>query len=244
MEEKDKEKTTEKPTPGKSKLPPSFNPRKGLFWLYIALFVALLLTWIPGAMVSIQETDWQKFEREMLKNGDVEKIDVINKEKVEIYIKPDKLASEQRYQAVKERPFINGLNPGPHYYFNIGSVETFKQDLDRSEAELSDSDKVSVSYSTRKNWLGDSLWMIITFAIMIAFWLFIIRRMSPGAGAAGGSSIFNFGQSKATVFDKDNRSTVSFKDVAGLDEAKTEVKEVVDFLKESTILHEVRSKNS
>lgn len=231
MEEKEKDKSAEKPSSGKNKMPPSFNPRKGLFWLYIALFVALLFTWIPGAMVSIQETDWQKFERDMLKRGDVQKIDVVNKEKVEIFIKPEKLAGEKRYALVKERPLIKGPNPGPHFYFNIGSLESFRADLDKAEANFAEADRVSVSYSTRKNWFGDSLWMIITFGIMIAFWLFIIRRMSPGAGSGGGSSIFNFGQSKATVFDKDNRSSVSFKDVAGLDEAKTEVKEVVDFLK-------------
>ena len=231
MEDNEKEHKTEKPTPGKNKIPPSFSPRKGLFWLYIALFVALLFTWIPGAMVSIQETDWQKFEREMLKKGDVLKLDVINKDKVEIYIRPEKLSSEKRYEAVRERPLIKGINPGPHYYFNIGSIESFEKRMELAQNDLSDADKITVTFTPRKNWLGDSLWMIITIAIMIAFWLFIIRRMSPGAGSAGGSSIFNFGQSKATVFDKDNRSTISFKDVAGLDEAKTEVKEVVDFLK-------------
>ncbi|NNC84688.1 MAG: ATP-dependent zinc metalloprotease FtsH [Bacteroidia bacterium] len=192
--------------------------------------MALLFTWIPGSMVSVKETNWLKFEQEMLRSEEVLKVDVINNVKVEVYIKPDKL-NDPRHSEVAERPFLNGPNPGPHYYFNIGSVEVFRNDMDLAQANRSDSEKIPVTYTPRKNWLGDSLGWIIMLAIIIGFWFIILRRMSPGAGAGGGSSIFNFGQSKATVFDKDNRSTVSFKDVAGLDEAKTEVKEIVDFLK-------------
>ena len=141
-------------------------------------------------MVRTETITWQQFERDMLRKGDVERVDVVNKETVEVYIKRERL-SEQRHKKISERPFFKGINTGPHYSFNIGTLETFENDMEKAQENYAESDRVAVEFVNRKNWLGDSLGWIITLGIMIAFWLFIIRRMSPGGGASGGSSIFN-----------------------------------------------------
>ena len=176
---------------------------------------------------SIKQTSWQEFNREMLQQQKVEKVVIVNKELAQVYIKKEYL-DEERFRDANQKPLGGTSNNGPHFYFEIGSVETFNQQLNDAQVEFDNYDKISVTYKTEKNVFGDILGWILPLIFFIAIWFFIMKRMS--GGGVGGGQIFNIGKSKATLFDK-SKVEVTFEDVAGLEEAKEEVEEIVDFLK-------------
>ena len=176
---------------------------------------------------STRKTNWQEFNQEMLQKRKVEKVVIINKEVAQVYIKNEYL-DEEKFQDVTQKPLGGFSNKGPHYYFEIGSIETFNHQLNDAQSEFEEYEKINVSYKTQKNLFGDILGWIIPLVIFIGIWFFIMRRMS--SGGAGGGQIFSIGKSKATLFDK-SKIEVTFEDVAGLEEAKEEVEEIVDFLK-------------
>ena len=176
---------------------------------------------------STRKTNWQEFNQEMLQKRKVEKVVIINKEVAQVYIKNEYL-DEEKFQDVTQKPLSGFSNKGPHYYFEIGSIETFNHQLNDAQSEFEEYEKINVSYNTQKNLFGDILGWIIPLVIFIGIWFFIMRRMS--SGGAGGGQIFSIGKSKATLFDK-SKIEVTFEDVAGLEEAKEEVEEIVDFLK-------------
>jgi AFG3 family protein len=223
-QEKDKKSMKDK-LPKKPQLPKNgFN----FYWIYVVIVViALGLNFIDFNAVS-REIDFRKFETTILKNGDVDKLIVVNKEICEIYLKPSSL-DKIEYKEVSKKPYGNGKNFGPHYFFNIGSIDSFEKKLNESQNNMEATDKVNVIYETRKNWGGDIIGWLLPIIIMIGIWVFIMRRMSGGAGPGG--QIFNIGKSKAALFDPEDKVKITFKDVAGLEEAKEEVMEIVEFLK-------------
>ncbi len=203
-------------TPGKGKTPP-FN----FYWIYgllAVLFIGLQFFKWGGTTVEISQ---QRFENQLLPSGDVEKVIVVNREIIEVYIRNDR---HSRYEEIEK----NNLTEGPHFTFKIGSVDNFVNRLDEAQAELSPDQRIPVYYEQRKDWGSDILSWLLPIGLLIVFWIFIMRRM---AGGPGGGQIFNIGKSKAQVFDKDTRVNVNFNHVAGLDEAKIELMEIVDFLK-------------
>ncbi|MBL0047796.1 MAG: ATP-dependent zinc metalloprotease FtsH [Bacteroidetes bacterium] len=211
--------------PKKGKLPKnSFN----FYWVYAIILVLFLAMSFFDFNTSSTKTNWQEFETKMLHSGDVEKLVVVNKENAEVYIKQTALSKAQ-YKDVPKKSWGSNKNLGPHYTFEIGPPEAFEKKLQDAQVGVADGDRISAEYITQKNWGGDILGWILPIVVMIAIWVFIMRRMTGGSG--GGNAIFNIGKSRAALFDPEDKIKITFADVAGLEEAKEEVMEIVDFLK-------------
>jgi len=215
---------------GKPNLSGSNKPKINfnIYWVYgavIVVFIAMnFVDWGSGAKL----VRWSKFESEMLRTQEVDRLVIVNKEIVEIYIKKDKL-SDAKYNDVNRRSIGNGLNLGPHYYFPISSLDEFYSNLKEVQASYPASyAKLNAESEVRKNWSGELGWLF-TIGLMVLLWIFVMRRMGGGAGGGSGG-IFSIGKSKATLFDANSKVNISFKDVAGLEEAKEEIIEIVEFL--------------
>jgi cell division protease FtsH len=213
----------------KDNKPNNFS-RFNSYWIYgiIALFlIGLNLYSFSGA--KNEQFDWGRLEQAII-NQDIEKMETINGQIAHIYINDNKLSDEKYRDANKS----NLGNNRYHYWMNIGSQEYFSDFLN----EVFETHDVDRNYrnqirpipKVQQNWLTPLLSWVLPIVIVIAIWIFIMRRVSGGAGGPG-AQIFNIGKSKATLFDNNTKVTVTFQDVAGLDEAKEEVMEVVDFLK-------------
>jgi cell division protease FtsH len=203
------------------------KPKYKSWWFYLLLIAMVFLFPLINNTPSPKETTWQDFEKNILSQNAVEKIVVENKEKAEVYLKPE-MAKDSAFADVFKTKYGKEINPGPHYYFSIGSVESFERKLDEAEKKYSLTDQAPVSYKETTNWLWTLVSWILPFVLIFGLWSFLLRRNSMGGGA--GTSIFNFGKTTATLVEK-QKSHVNFDDVAGLEEAQAEVREIVDFLK-------------
>src|SRR6056297_2536090 len=205
-------------------------PKFNIYWVYAIIAIFFIALNFMNLGSSPKEITYQEFKRKMLDNNDVEKIVVVNKEKAEVYIKEDKL-NTSRYDNLFKDGGISVPKQGPHFFFTIGSIEMFEKRLEEAQEDTKSGEYIEVSYETRRDILGEALTWLLPIFILVAIWIFIFRRMSRGAGGGGGGNIFNVGKSKAVLFEKESNVKVDFNDVAGLEEAKVEVKEVVEFLK-------------
>jgi len=203
------------------------KPRFSWLWVYGAVLLYVILSPLFSGN-SLKEITWQQFSKDMLNRKAVEKLEVVNKEHVNVYIKSS-LAGDTAFKEVFKFYFGSGKNYGPHYTFTIGSVESFERHLDEAEQNFSAGEKVPVSYIIQSNWLVTLLSWVLPFVLMFFLYNYFMRR-AGGMTGTGDGSIFNFGRSPAKLIEKEN-SSVTFADVAGLDEAKAEVLEIVDFLK-------------
>jgi cell division protease FtsH len=210
---------------------PRKGPRFSIYWVWAAIAVVLIgfnlfrSDFAPTAL----ETTQQDFYT-MLSQGDVSKVDVIsNKNIVRVYIKKDSLAKYKGQLSKKNAP-VN--EEGPHFQFTIGKTEIFADDLRDFYTKNASLKEIPIKYDTEGEWLPGLIQFILPLGIIVLVWVLLMRKMSSGGGGAGGpGGIFNIGKSKATLFDKGTRVSITFNDVAGLDEAKVEVMEIVDFLK-------------
>jgi cell division protease FtsH len=199
--------------------------RFGSYWIYI--LIAAFLVVLNLYMVSDsqnEEISFSRFER-MAEQGDVESVTVVNGTQAQVYIKDTKIGQGE-YENVTRSRFASR----PDYTFTISSPERFDEKTDELIDQLDEENKFDVDYRREYDWVGVILSWVLPLLLLVGIWIFIMRRVGGGAGGAG-AQIFNIGKSKATLFDQNAKVNVTFEDVAGLDEAKEEVMEVVDFLK-------------
>jgi AFG3 family protein len=206
------------------------NYRSGITWILFFAFVFIVVISVKDFFPSPQEITWQEFERTILNRKAVERIVVINKETVNVFIKKE-LVNDTTFSKVLKPVVGKGTNPGPHYTFNIGSVESFERRLDQAQNAWPAGDRINVSYMEKSRIYDVLSWLIPLIFFIFVMRMFLNTRNMTGGGSSG-SSVFSFGRSTARLLEKENKSTTTFDQVAGLDEAKLEVKEIVDFLKD------------
>ena len=204
---------------------PKGAPRGYQSWIIISLIAAILIITFLNKSTSTDIT-MKRFEK-MVADKEVSKVTIVNDNMVEVTLTEDALKQEKYQNLNKDNNYL-GPRSGPHYQFQITSAETFKKDLAEIQKDTPDSEKIEYKIDTRSDlmtWLAN--WGI--FIIMIVVMYFLLSRMTGGVGPGG--QIFNIGRSRATLFDAENKVKITFSDVAGLDEAKEEIKEIVDYLK-------------
>ena len=198
------------------------------YWLYglIAVFFISMSYFNNGGVSSDQRINISTFER-FLNDDEVERVLVINKSLAQVTIKDDALQTSKHKKA-RSTDFLGRSNSGgPHYEFEVGNLEIFQTKLEEAK-----SNGIAFDYdfkTVENRWL-DVMLSFLPLILIIGVWIFLMRRMS-GGGAGGGGQIFNIGKSKAKLFDEKSNVKITFKDVAGLEGAKEEVQEIVDFLK-------------
>ena len=198
----------------------------GISWFYFFLFgIILWFSIFSNPATNTKEINWTFLQDTLLANRQVEKIVVVNKELAEIYVKKTGATSQGQAEDTKS---LFQLSGSPKYFITIGSVETFENKLQVAQTDFSPEDRIDVRYEKRTSWINILSWLL-PFAIIIFFWMYILRKM--GGLGTGGNPLFNFGKSTPKISEKGTKSSASFEDIAGLKEAKTEVMEVVDFLK-------------
>lgn len=225
-----------------------------IYWIYIAAFAFFGVLWFTdsGEGTINKEIEWDKLQQVLLKK-DYSKITVVNKEFAEVYIKADAIKSNPAYNDLKPKSGLFGTKSNPKdafYTYKFGDFLYFRDQLKDVEnqwiardtigvnsevrkSEIISSHRITLVNETRKDFWSDNMSFIISFAVLIIIWIVFFRMMRSGNSSSGGmgGGIFNVGKSKARLYDKENDVQVTFADVAGLEGAKMEVMEIVDFLK-------------
>jgi cell division protease FtsH len=210
-----------KPKPVKNKS--SFN----IYWIYGILFVIFIALNFFDFSPKSKEVQFSRLKN-MISANDVEKVVIINREQAEIYLKPESVKKEDYNDLGDKEDWTSSTKP--QYYYIIPTNENVQEKITliEDESSIPDNLRVKIKNETRKDYFYDMLSWILPLVIIVVLWMYFFRRMS---GGAGGSQIFNIGKSKAKLFDKEAAIKVDFKDVAGLEGAKEEVMEIVEFLK-------------
>ncbi|MFI3321122.1 MAG: ATP-dependent zinc metalloprotease FtsH [Rikenellaceae bacterium] len=206
-----------------------------IYWIYL-LIPLLLLVWnIFGENTITKEVSWQSVKSEMLEIGAVKEIVVVNDKIAQVYLKPDQIDDFKSVDKYKNIP-----STGAQFEFRIGSLEKFENDFE--DAQQGVSEKAEIRFEEQHSMWDSFFSSIFPIFLMIGALLLVMRMMNRGSGGSGGSNVFSVGKAKAQVFDKNNKVKINFKDVAGLAEAKVEVMEIVDFLKNPSKYSELGGK--
>ncbi len=209
----------------------SIKPRFNTNWIFAILAVSLILFQLFYSGKTVQKATTNEI-KDMIANRDIEKLVVVNKDQARIYLKKSAVESGRYPKLPKPSTGFGMSVPKADFSYNIGDISNFEPFILEAQknAGYSEKELIYPDYITEKNYMADILSWLLFPALLIILWLFLMKRMS-GGGAGGAGGIFNVGKSRAQIFDKDNNVKLNFNDVAGLEEAKTEVMEIVDFLK-------------
>jgi AFG3 family protein len=207
-------------------------PRFNFMWVFILIGLGLLALQFTKFSGKPENASWTDIDK-WAKKGHIERFIVVNPKEAYVYIKKDSLTAVEHATKVKvpKKSLFN--SDEPHYVMSIGSIEVASSKIDKINEQIIKEKKqqpIELKIEDRINWSAVMVNFGLPILIFIGLWIFILRRMGGGAGGPGGQ-IFNIGKSKATLFDSNSKVNITFADVAGLDEAKEEVMEVVDFLK-------------
>ncbi|HLP19787.1 MAG TPA: ATP-dependent zinc metalloprotease FtsH [Chitinophagales bacterium] len=224
--ENNENKQSDNKKPGKNLLDDS--PKFNYFWVY-AIILAFIIISINLSFFSenTQKSNMNDL-RTMMAEGDVDKVVVVNEKMAEVYIKEAALKKD-KYKKVSSNRF-NAVNKGPHYHLTVPSNDAFDKFITEFYKDKPGLAPINVEYELRQDWWRDIVPWLLPLLIIAGLWIFMLRKAGGGIGGPGGN-IFNIGKSKAILFDKDEKINITFDDVAGLDEAKVEVHEIVNFLK-------------
>ena len=225
-------------TKGNSNKPRVNMPRPSFMWVY-GILGALIIGWALFGQSDDTplQSDWSTVGQ-MVEAGEVEKIEIFNRDQARVYL--TKEAVEKYRTDPGDKRFHRMPARGVQLVFTIGSVDSFREDL--KDAEQQSGQQVPVVYENKTNDWTNILVNLLPWVLIIGVWIFLMRSMARGAGGGAGGGIMNVGKAKAQVFDKDNSKRVTFKDVAGLEEAKVEIMEIVDFLKKADKYRELGAK--
>ncbi len=206
------------------------GPKFNIYWVWAIIFAVLVGFQLFGSFAPDAKTITDLEFYKMLDNGDVEKLNTVtNKNTVRVFIKKDRLP-KYKDQLSKNWPSVG--DKGPHFEFKVIKAEEFDKKLDEYYKAHPELEKVPNIPIQEGEWFGSIIQFLLPLVVIVLIWVMLMRKMGGGAsGGSGPGGIFNIGKSRATLFDKGTKVNITFADVAGLDEAKVEVMEIVDFLK-------------
>ncbi len=206
------------------------KPRFSSWWIY-GVIVALILGFQffgSSAFSSTEKTTTSELQ-EFLRNGDIKEILIItNTRQAKVFL-TDEALKKDVHKNVSDKSIIPSAGLAPQYILDYGDLQNFEDEIKNIKKD--NNLETIVDFDTENNVLGDILFSLLPFALIIGIWIYLMRRMSGGAGGGAGGQIFNIGKSKAKLFDEKTDTRTSFKDVAGLEGAKEEVEEIVEFLR-------------
>jgi cell division protease FtsH len=208
----------------------SKKPKFNSWWIYgIVIVVFLGIQMISGmGGTGAKKINTSEFF-DYMRQGDVSEILIVNEKVARIFLTKD-AQNKEIHKSSKPTSILPQVDPMPNYTFEFGDLQFFQEKIDEVNQEY-DNVNVPLNFKTEENVFGNILFSLLPFILIIGVWIFIMKRMSGGAGGGAGGQIFNIGKSKAKLFDEKTDIKTSFKDVAGLEGAKEEVQEIVDFLK-------------
>jgi ATP-dependent metalloprotease FtsH len=204
------------------------KPKFSAYWIYGAIIIIFLgINFLGGSGFNEPaKTNPAEFES-YLRDGDVKKLVIVNRNQAKVYLTEEAKSKEIHKKTGESELFATG--DAPDYSFEFGDLQNFENQIQEVKKEYNLS--TFVTYDTQTNVWGDVLLTLLPFILIIGIWIFIMKKMSSGGGGGAGGQLFNIGKSKAKLFDQNTDVKTSFKDVAGLEGAKEEIQEIVDFLK-------------